>query len=111
MTIDEIKSSFDNNFVDISIDTAITDRFTPTAFLEMIGDTGARSIEFNPYTSESEIKVTDLSQNISDDELSMDMILDLYCDQKSYDTHIRTSITDKFRVYLKELRNTQKIQI
>lgn len=108
MSTDDIRAAFANNFVDISVDTRIADRFTPTTFLELIGESGARSIEFTNYSSETDVKVKDLAQSITNDEFSLDGIFELYCDQKTYDNLLRKKITDKFRGYLKSVRDTQK---
>jgi len=110
-TIDEIKLAFNNNFVDISVDSNISTKFNPTSFLELIGDTNAKSIEFTNYTSESDIKVSDLALTINEDELTLDNIFEIYCDQKSYDKLQRSLISNQFKVYLKEVRNAQKTEL
>lgn len=110
-TIEQIQTLFKNNFVDISVDTKIADRFNPTSFLELIGDTQPKSIEFTNYSSEGVMKVNDIAQNINDDDLNIENVFEVYCDQKSYDKLQRKLITAKFQTYLKEIRDSQKSEL
>lgn len=111
LTLDEIKNIVNKNYVDISVDSKIADRFNASTFLDLLGDTGSRTIEFTNYSSDSELRVNDLAQNISDDDLTIDKIFEVYCDQKSYDKLQRQKISEQFRAYIKDIRNAQKSEL
>jgi len=103
----ELKRLFQNNFIDISIESSFSQRLSISRFTDLVKDLGHRRLEFSSYSadqakSKSETEI-DLSYeynifNVLEEKLSLLNLPEYRCIQ----------IGDRFREIYDSLRNTKR---
>jgi len=106
LNIKEIRSIFNNNFVDISISNDLAKTFPLTKFLDLVKD-GHRSIEFRPYSDTEEINIEKISSTGTYDYNIYEVLSD-YIDMREIPKTLSNKIINKFKEIHTELKNNQK---
>ena len=109
MPLDEIKEIFNNNFVDISIESSLSQRFPMSQFTEMLKGAGHRSMEFFSYSKEqlknkSEVEVE------SSYEYNIFTILDERIKEMNLSTTHASQLTSTFKEIYDSLKNTKQYE-
>jgi hypothetical protein len=106
LTPDNIKELFKNNFVDISIESALSQKFPFSQFTDFVKDFGHRRLELSSYSkdlirNQSEIEQdTDYSYNIFS-------ILDEHIQKLNLPVSESTPLIEKFKEVYDSLKNTK----
>lgn len=105
LSLNEIKNKFSNNFIDVYIDHEFAKTFPITRFIELVKDSGHRSLEFQPYSIEtSQDKQIEISQNY---EYNIFDVLTDYLKSRELSSHKSEMIYDKFKQVYEELKNNK----
>ena len=104
MNLSEVKELFNNNFVDILIDSELAKVFPITQFVELIKDSGHRSIEFCPYLVDSantNVEIQDsYDYNIFD-------VLHEYLKAREIPSQLSNKVSSKFKEIHDEIKNSK----
>lgn len=101
MSLIDVKELFNNNFVDILIDSELAKVFPITQFVELVKDSGHRKIEFYPYASE-----TDIDGVVIQDSYDYNIfdVLNEYLKVREVPSQLSNKVSSKF----KEIHDTIK---
>jgi hypothetical protein len=92
--ITEVNQMFNNNFVDILIDSDLAKVFPITQFIELVKDSGHRLIEFYPYSSDREAAGIDIQDSY---EYNIFEVLGEYLKAREIPTALSGKISAKFK--------------
>ncbi len=105
LSLNEIKSIFNNNFIDVYIDHDFAKAFPITRFIELVKDCGHRSLEFQPYsTNASQDSAIEVSQTY---EYNIFDVLSEYLKSRELPSHKSDLIYSKFKSVYEELKNNK----
>lgn len=96
MSVDEIRRTFDNNFVDIMIDVNFANKFTVTRFLDAISESKHRKLEFFTYTNQDKEQVKTADDFDAEDNFNLTDIFKAYLKTKDYSPDLKREIVIKF---------------
>jgi DNA repair exonuclease SbcCD nuclease subunit len=103
----QIKRLFNNNFIDINIESSLSKKVQFSTFTDKVKDFGHRSLEFYPYTHNQTIKKSEIE--IGDDyEFNIFSILDHYLDQLSLQHSKRAETYQYFKTLYDKINTQQK---
>lgn len=105
ISLSEIKKMFNNNFVDILIDNKLAKVFPVTQFIELVKNSGHRSIEFYPYssdtTSNDDVKIEGTyDYNIFE-------VLTEYLKVREIPPRLSSKVTTKFKEIYDNVKNSK----
>jgi hypothetical protein len=105
LSLNEIKNRFNNNFIDVYIDHDFAKAFPITRFIELVKDCGHRSLEFQPYsTNTSQDSAIEVSQTY---EYNIFDVLSEYLKSRELPSHKSDLIYSKFKSVYEELKNNK----
>lgn len=107
LTPDEIKKKFNNNFVDILIESEFSKKFPISQFTELIKEYGHRVIEFGSYSKE-QLKARSEVELNSDYEYNIFTILEERLALMNLPSSHSQEISNKFKEIYDSLRNTKQ---
>jgi len=102
--LNEIKEMFNNNFVDILIDSELAKMFPIAQFIELVKDSGHRLIEFYPYTSDKESKDIDIQDSY---EYNIFDVLKEYLKSREISSNLSGKVSFKFKEIHDEIKNNK----
>lgn len=102
----ELKNIFHNNFVDVSIESNFSQRFSIARFTDLVKDLGHRRLEFSSYSLE-QIKSRSEVELDSTYEYNIFTILDEKLLELNLPNYQSIQISDKFKEIYDSLRNTK----
>ena len=107
LNIDSISKLFNNNFVDILIDSEMSKTFPLTNFIDLIENCGHRTIEFVPFTNNKE---NNKSEIVLDDnyEYNIFEILKIYLESRSTPRTISDRVIQVFTDAYNNYKNKEK---
>jgi len=109
MTLPQVKNLFNNNFVDISIETSLSKKVQFSILTERLKDCGHRRLEFYPYTVEQTIKKSEIEIG-QDYEFNIFSILNTHLDQLSFSKTRRDEVSKYFRELYDKINDQKKIR-
>jgi DNA repair exonuclease SbcCD nuclease subunit len=109
MNFDQIKEMFNNNFVDIMIESSFSSRFPLSTFTEMIKEAGHRRIEFFSYSKEQAKAKSEVELN-SNYEYNIFTVLQEKIKESNMSPIIATQIFDRFKTIYDSLKNTKSYE-
>ena len=109
MTLTQIKSIFNNNFVDISIETGLSKKIQFSILTDRVKDFGHRRLEFYPYTLDQTIKKSEIEIG-EDYEFNIFSILNEHLDQLSFSKTRRDEVSKYFRELYDKINDQQKFR-
>jgi DNA repair exonuclease SbcCD nuclease subunit len=105
-TPDKLIKIFNNNFIDISIESEFSKRFPVSQFIELIKDFGHRKIEFFSYSKSQIIKKSDIEIS-SNYEYNLFSILDEQVKTLNLPPDKVSKITTKFKEIYDLIKNAK----
>jgi DNA repair exonuclease SbcCD nuclease subunit len=108
MTLDQIKQTFKNNFVDIMISVNFANRLSITNFLEKIADTNYRKVEFFTYVDSQESEDSQQVDFDIQDDFNITDIFAHYLKAKDYSQPVKKSLALKFGEVFKKVKELNK---
>ena len=109
MTTPQIKKIFNNNFIDISIETGLSKKVQFSILTDRVKDFGHRRLEFYPYTLEQTIKKSEIEIG-EDYEFNIFSILNERLDQLSFSKTKRDEVSKYFRDLYDKINDQQKFR-
>lgn len=106
LNLQEIRELFNNNFIDINVDTDSLDTFPLTRFTELVKPTGYRKIEFFSQPLAKEQNAIDVEMN-SNYEFNLFKILEEYLNSLSYTKPKKEKVLESFVEKYKLLKNAK----
>lgn len=103
LSLTDIHTIFNNNYVDIMVETKVAALLDVSKFTELTTTFGSRKIEFFTYSDESTEHVTQQTGDI--DELTVFDALKIYFDRKALDRQHVTQLNTKFTDLVKTIRD------
>jgi len=103
--LNEIKEMFNNNFVDILIDSELAKVFPITQFIELVKDSGHRLIEFYPYASDKDAEELDIHDSY---EYNIFDVLNEYLKAREIPSILSGKVSAKFKEIhdkIKDIKN------
>lgn len=107
LTQDQVKELFKNNFVDISIESEISQKFPLSQFTDFVKDFGHRRLELFSYSKE-QLKTRSEVELNSNYEYNIFTILDERINQMNLPVAQSTPLIEKFKEIYDSLRNTKQ---
>jgi DNA repair exonuclease SbcCD nuclease subunit len=104
---DQVKELFVNNFVDISIESELSQKFPLSQFTDLIKDFGHRRVEFSSYSLE-QLKTRSEVELNTNYEYNIFSILDEKLNQMNLPISQSTPLINKFKEIYDSLRNTKQ---
>lgn len=109
MTTPQIKKIFNNNFIDISIETGLSKKVQFSVLTDRVKDFGHRRLEFYPYTLEQTVKKSEIEMG-EDYEFNIFSILNERLDQLSFSKTKRDEVSKYFRDLYDKINDQQKFR-
>lgn len=104
-SIDEINELFRNNFVDIAIENDIANFFPVTQFVELVGQSNHRSIEFFPHKSDGfDVDSVELDDN---SDYNLFDVLGEYLTAREIPNSLSEKVSSKFKEVHDEIKNSK----
>jgi hypothetical protein len=105
-SISDVKSLFNNNYVDILIDNNIAKSFPVTQFLDLVKNSGYRHIEFFPYSSSNSKKEN--THDIQDNsEYNIFDVLNEYLKIREMPDRLLSKVSSKFKDIYQDVKNSK----
>lgn len=102
--LDQIQKEFSNNFVDVYIDHEFAKIFPITQFIDLVKDSGQRSIEFQPYSNQATPE-SPINEDDKDYEYNIFDVLSGYLKSREMPSHISEGVYNKFKEIYQDLKN------
>lgn len=106
LTPDKIKELFNNNFVDISIESNLSKKFPFSQFTDFVKGFGHRRLELSSYSRELIKNQSEIEQN-SDYSYNIFSILDEHIQKLNLPISESSPLIDKFKEVYDSLKNTK----
>lgn len=106
LSLSELKKIFDNNFIDVAIESEFSQRFSISRFTELIKDLNHKRVEFSSYSLE-QIKSRSQAELSSNYEYNIFSVLEEKLLEMNLPEYQNSQITDKFKEIYDSLRNTK----
>lgn len=107
LTQDQVKRLFENNFVDVSIESELSQKFPLSQFTDFIKDFGHRRLEFISYSAEQLKTRSEIELN-TNYEYNIFNILDEKITQMDLPISQSVPLINKFKEIYDSLRNTKQ---
>jgi hypothetical protein len=100
----EIKEIFNNNFVDILIDSELAKVFPITQFVDLVNNSGHRKIEFYPYSSETEVNGVVIQDSY---DYNIFDVLNEYLKIREVPSQLSSKVSTKFKEIHDTIKNSK----
>lgn len=106
LSLTQLGKIFNNNFVDVTMEASLSQRFSISRFTELIKNLGHRRLEFSSYSLE-QIKSRSQVELDSTYEYNIFSILEERLIEMNFPEYQNSQITNKFKEIYDSLRNTK----
>lgn len=106
MSLNEISKEFNNNFIDVYIDHEFAKAFPITRFIDLVKECGHRSLEFQPYASETSLGESDVNIEVNY-EYDLFDVLSEYLKTRELPSHKSEAIYASFKNIYEDIKNNK----
>jgi UDP-2,3-diacylglucosamine pyrophosphatase LpxH len=109
MPSERIKNLFNNNFIDILVDSSFSERFPITKFTDLVKEFGHRRLEFFSYSVENTKLASEIEMD-SNYEFNIFNILEEKITNSNFSPELSDKITNRFKEIYEILRNNKSYE-